>query len=272
MTAKLAVLILSTILTLFLVGCGEAEEPADEETTEEVTEVEETDTEVVEEETEVTETDSTEVTEAELEEVEEDNAAVEREITLVALPEPWPEDFPILSVYEIVSNETLEDGSQVLLAMIPSEDRPSFWDLGYYFRDDIEGWDVAEEDTWDCMLSDFNFTVPLSQGNAHIFCEGYWDDSRSYPGPTPGWVPVETIAAFLEPVYIAQLPLTDGWENPILYWSDGRSYRILSMGRDGRIDRDWTRTVEPLASIGHDADIVFGDGGLLAWPLGAKGR
>jgi hypothetical protein len=99
-------------------------------------------------------------------------------------------------------------------------------------------------------------------------CEGFSSDSRSYPGPTDGWVPVERIATYLEPVYIGRLPRTDGWENPILYWSDGGSYRVLSMGRDGRIDRDWTRQVDPVASAGHDADIVFGDGRLLAWPSG----
>jgi hypothetical protein len=79
---------------------------------------------------------------------------------------------------------------------------------------------------------------------------------------------VDRIATFLEPVYIGQLPRTDGWENPILYWSDGGSYRVLSMGRDGRIDRDWTGTVDPEVSASRDADIVFGDGRLLAWPSG----
>jgi hypothetical protein len=99
-------------------------------------------------------------------------------------------------------------------------------------------------------------------------CEGFSSDARSYPGPTDGWVPVERIATYLEPVYIGQLPRTDGWENPILYWSNGGSYRIISMGRDGRIDRDWTVQVDPLPSPGQDADIVFGDGQLLAWPSG----
>jgi len=101
-------------------------------------------------------------------------------------------------------------------------------------------------------------------------CERFSTDSRNYPGPTDGWVPVERIAALLEPVYIGQLPRTDGWENPILYWSNGGSYRILSMGRDGRIDRDWTHQVAPAVSAGQDADIVFGDGQPLAWPSGME--
>jgi len=97
-------------------------------------------------------------------------------------------------------------------------------------------------------------------------CEGFSADSQGYPGPTRGWVPVEKIATFLEPVYIERLPLTDGWENPILYWSDIGSYRILSTGRDGRVDRDWTRNLEPVVAAGQDADIVFGDGKLIAGP------
>jgi len=97
-------------------------------------------------------------------------------------------------------------------------------------------------------------------------CEGFSADSRTYPGPTHGWVPVDKIATFLEPVYIAQMPRTDGWENPILYWSDGGTYRIISTGRDGRIDRDWTGPVERESSEAGASDIVFGDGRLLAGP------
>ncbi len=99
-------------------------------------------------------------------------------------------------------------------------------------------------------------------------CEGFSFDSRNYPGPTEGWVPVERIAAYLEPVYIGRLPRTDGWHNPILYWSDGGSYRIVSTGGDGLLDRDWTGDTEPSSPSGTDGDIVFGDGRVLASPAG----
>ena len=74
------------------------------------------------------------------------------------------------------------------------------------------------------------------------------------------------IAIYLEPVYIGQLPRTDAWHNPILYWSDGGSYRILSRGKDGMIDRDWTATFQNLTALGLDGDIVIGDGRLLSYP------
>ena len=101
-------------------------------------------------------------------------------------------------------------------------------------------------------------------------CEGFSTDVQSYPGPTDGWVPVSKIAAYLEPIYIGQLPRTDAWHNPILYWSDGGSYRILSRGQDGVMDRDWTDNLQELAAVGLDGDIVIGDGRLLAYPHGVS--
>ncbi len=100
-------------------------------------------------------------------------------------------------------------------------------------------------------------------------CEGFSTDASSYPGPTEGWVPVSKIATYLEPIYIASLPRTDAWQNPILYWSDGSSYRILSRGRDGLMDRDWTGKLHAYSVMGLDGDIVIGDGRLLSRPAGA---
>lgn len=97
-------------------------------------------------------------------------------------------------------------------------------------------------------------------------CEEFSIDSRSYPGPTGGWVPVGEVAAFLEPIYIPALPRTDAWDNPILYWSDGATYRILSMGPDGRMDRDWSGVTEPTLSAKRVGDIVVANGRILALP------
>jgi hypothetical protein len=97
-------------------------------------------------------------------------------------------------------------------------------------------------------------------------CEGFSADSAHYPGPTEGWVPVESLAAYLEPVYIRALPRQDAWANPLLYWSDGGSYRILSTGRDGLMDRDWSATAGSSAMAGTPTiagDIVYGDGRLM---------
>lgn len=99
-----------------------------------------------------------------------------------------------------------------------------------------------------------------------LACEQFSGDAEGYPGPTEGWVPVERIAVYLEPVYIASLPRTDGWRNPILYWSNGGTYRIISTGKDGKMERDWSGQVEPGASADADGDIVFADGKLVVHP------
>jgi hypothetical protein len=98
-----------------------------------------------------------------------------------------------------------------------------------------------------------------------LACEGFSSHARRYPGPTDGWVAVDDLAVFLEPIYIAALPRTDAWDRPLLYWSDGTRYRILSTGGDGRMDRDWSSVSEPVRSARH-GDIVFGDGRVLVVP------
>lgn len=100
-------------------------------------------------------------------------------------------------------------------------------------------------------------------------CEQFSADSSSFPGPTRGFVPIELIAAFLEPVYIAALPRVDGWDNPLLYWSDGASYRIVSTGGDGKLDRDWSEADGPDASDENQGDIVLIDGRLSRGVIGA---
>ena len=157
-----------TILTfaaLFLLACGEAGQ-GDPYTSDEATDADE----VAEAATQ---------SPADIEVTDEPAVNAENVLALTTLPEPWPADFPILPYYEIQSNEMIDDGSQILEARIPEDvERPSFWDLGYFFRDDIPGWEVADEDNWDCMLSDFDFNIPLTQGDKHILCEGFWDDTN----------------------------------------------------------------------------------------------
>jgi general secretion pathway protein G len=101
-------------------------------------------------------------------------------------------------------------------------------------------------------------------------CEAYSIDNNRYPGPTEDWVEVGEIASLVEPVYIRTMPTVDGWGHPLLYWSDGESYRIVSPGEDGEVMRDWRGEVEPGGATHFAADIVFGDGQFLAWPEGMQ--
>ena len=167
MRTFLTILILTS--GLFLLACGEAEQ-GDPFTSDEATETDEVAEAVTEAPIDIEEVP-----------IEDDltEEIQENVLALTTLPEPWPADFAILPYYEIQSNVTLDDGSQVLEASIPEGiEHPSFWDLGYFFRDNIPGWGVSDEDNWDCMLSDFDFNIPLTQGDKHILCEGYLDDAN----------------------------------------------------------------------------------------------
>ena len=96
-------------------------------------------------------------------------------------------------------------------------------------------------------------------------CEGFSSDTQTYP-PAEGWVPVERIAPYLEPLYGNSLPRLDTWDNPILYWSNGRSYRILSTGEDGLMDRDWAEISTPGPPAATGEDVAYGDGDFLGVP------
>jgi len=100
-------------------------------------------------------------------------------------------------------------------------------------------------------------------------CESFSIDENRYPGPTEGWVEVGEIAADVEPVYIRVLPRVDGWGNPLMYWSDGEAYRIVSAGRDGETERDW-RDAPGGPTYRFESDIVFGDGQFSSWPEGIQ--
>ena len=65
--------------------------------------------------------------------------------------------------------------------------------------------------------------------------------------------------------------LGDGWGHTILVWSDGETYRIVSPGKDGEVERDWTGEIDDGGATSiFTADIVFGDGVFLAWPEGTQ--
>jgi hypothetical protein len=71
----------------------------------------------------------------------------------------------------------------------------------------------------------------------------------AYPGPTNGLVPVSTLDNRLT----ARLrshggAARDAWNNPLLYWSNGRDYLILSLGSDGTRQFDYSAT-PPYANV-----------------------
>ncbi|MEM7356186.1 MAG: type II secretion system protein GspG, partial [Acidobacteriota bacterium] len=83
---------------------------------------------------------------------------------------------------------------------------------------------------------------------------------------------VEGIAALgpaLQPDYLKELPLADGWKNPLVFEVDtkGSTYTLRSLGKDGEPQKD------ELEAMTHDfaADIVMVDGVFRQRPAGKQG-
>lgn len=89
-------------------------------------------------------------------------------------------------------------------------------------------------------------------------------DNSGYP-TTAGWETVASIRASLEPDHVMELPTNDQWDQPYLVWSDGATYRIVSRGADGQVERDWSDQIEAGSFTDSKSDIVFGDGRFLRW-------
>lgn len=99
--------------------------------------------------------------------------------------------------------------------------------------------------------------------------ESYAVDNNRYPATT-GWQQAGALKEIVEPVYIRQLPVVDGWNHGILVLSDGENYTIVSPGKDGSSDGDWAGEIEagPFDTFNHD--IVFRNGQFVKWPEGTQ--
>jgi len=99
--------------------------------------------------------------------------------------------------------------------------------------------------------------------------ESFFIDNNRYP-VTDGWQSAETLIESLQPAYVRALPLKDGWGHEFHVRSDGESYVLVSAGKDGELDRDWTELSDSGATTQFNSDIVFSDGQFVAWPEGTQ--
>ncbi|MEM7249720.1 MAG: DUF2306 domain-containing protein [Acidobacteriota bacterium] len=96
--------------------------------------------------------------------------------------------------------------------------------------------------------------------------ESYSIDHDEYP-LLVGQVPVERLVPFVEPTYIDELPLEDGWGRPLLYETpNGQTYVIRSLAKDGVPSGP---TVGATTDFRHD--IVFDTGSFTVVPEGPRG-
>jgi general secretion pathway protein G len=127
-----------------------------------------------------------------------------------------------------------------------------------------------------------NFVVAVDRGKQKrtvadirsigIAVEAYAVDHGRYPPNVMAPTPVagagdENLERHLAPVYIRELPVMDGWGNPILYSSDadGSSYVIYSAGKDGQLAPETVGAVQ-----GFDGDLIYKNGHFIAWPEGME--
>lgn len=100
----------------------------------------------------------------------------------------------------------------------------------------------------------------------------YFVDHSAYPGPTEGWVEIESFKDVFEGMDLTNTPTADGWGHAILFWSDGeQNYALVSPGRDGEVEQDWIKLAtdpesEHRATTDPDADIVYSNDRFLSIP------
>jgi len=93
--------------------------------------------------------------------------------------------------------------------------------------------------------------------------EAYAVDNDHYPIGN-----LRAVERVLEPVYIKNMPLVDGWNGPIDYDgpAGGVGYTVKSWGKDAQEEGN------PLGQATHDfdCDIIFIDGKFTQWPEGMQ--
>jgi len=157
-------------------------------------------------------------------------------------------------------------------------------DEDYDFANDGEIWKRSRSQEMPRTSGDDLFIVELSLMHVDMekralsdlrtigtAIEGFVADNGHYPGPTSNIVEVEHVRLDLEPAYIRDLPLFDPWGNPILFWSDGKKYFVLSRGSDGLEDHDYSGPLDPEThreTTEPSEDIVFADGRFVQLPKG----
>lgn len=84
-----------------------------------------------------------------------------------------------------------------------------------------------------------------------IVFDAYRLDHKEYPHVST----LEEARAIGEPIYIKAAPMHDAWGNPYRIEADGKTFRIVSAGADGKFDPPtWS---VPANALPYDADAVM---------------
>jgi hypothetical protein len=82
---------------------------------------------------------------------------------------------------------------------------------------------------------------------------------------------MKELRAALEPTYIREPPLRDGWGHSFRYQRIGNEYRIASAGSDGDWENNDLRAYRPRVFDNRESDIVYADGRFIRYQSGMEG-
>ncbi len=100
-----------------------------------------------------------------------------------------------------------------------------------------------------------------------VAVESYAVDANIYPRNFSEASVESTVQGVIQPTFIKDTPLVDGWGYVMTYASNssGSQYTILSVGKDGVVD-----TTNGGPTLNFDCDIQFGNGAFVQWPDGIQ--
>ena len=83
-----------------------------------------------------------------------------------------------------------------------------------------------------------------------------------------------TLKSRLEPTYVKNCPVYDGWSNTIMVGTNasGSSYAIRSFGADKVTDATGTSAGAAITTTNFDCDIIYSDGSFVCYPDGVQGQ
>ena len=83
-----------------------------------------------------------------------------------------------------------------------------------------------------------------------------------------------TLKGILEPTYVKNVPVYDGWSNSIQVGTNtsGSSYAIRSFGADKVTDATGTSAASAITTTNFDCDVIYSDGSFVQYPEGVQGQ
>ena len=101
--------------------------------------------------------------------------------------------------------------------------------------------------------------------------EEYAIDNSFYPNlASEANIAGSVLETSVEPIYIRNAPVNDGWGFGLRYVSDTTVYTVGSLAKDGSSGGSLTIAGSGGATQDFDCDIIFSNGSFIQWPEGTQ--